>query len=74
MVHDVMTVMTKSGNEDRTIDGKLMMCLDVDGTIVNHQDQMNQRVCSTTRAVVDAGYEVIISPGRWTEPSPSRPN
>src|SRR5699024_10726377 len=60
----VMTVMTKTGNEDRLTNDKLMVCLDVDGTIVNHQDQMSQHVRSAAREVVDAGHEVVISTGR----------
>ncbi|WP_346923084.1 HAD family hydrolase [Glutamicibacter creatinolyticus] len=59
-----MTVMTKTGNEDRLTNDKLMVCLDVDGTIVNHQDQMSQQVRSAAREVVDAGHEVVISTGR----------
>lgn len=59
-----MTVMTKAGNEDRLTNDKLMVCLDVDGTIVNHQDQMSQQVRSAAREVVDAGHEVVISTGR----------
>lgn len=56
--------MTKTGNEDRLTNDKLMVCLDVDGTIVNHQDQMSQQVRSAAREVVDAGHEVVISTGR----------
>lgn len=59
-----MTVMTKTGNEDRLTNDKLMVCLDVDGTVVNHQDQMSQQVRSAAREVVDAGHEVVISTGR----------
>jgi len=59
-----MTVMTKTGNEDRLTNDKLMVCLDVDGTIVNHRDQMSQQVRSAAREVVDAGHEVVISTGR----------
>lgn len=56
--------MTKTGNDDRTQSDKLMICLDVDGTIVNHQGQMSQRVREVTRAVVTQGHEVVISTGR----------
>ena len=59
-----MTVLTKTGNEDRLTNDKLMVCLDVDGTIVNHRDQMSEAVRSTSRAVVAAGHEVVISTGR----------
>ena len=41
-----------------------MVCLDVDGTIVNHQGQMSARVRKAARAVVAAGHEVVISTGR----------
>lgn len=59
-----MTVMTKIGNDDRLTKQKLMICLDVDGTIVNHQGQMSQRVRDAARAVVAQGHEVVISTGR----------
>ncbi|MFJ5107285.1 MULTISPECIES: HAD family hydrolase [unclassified Glutamicibacter] len=59
-----MTVMTKLGNDDRLTKQKLMICLDVDGTIVNHQGEMSQRVRDAARAVVAQGHEVIISTGR----------
>ncbi|WP_334121208.1 HAD family hydrolase [Glutamicibacter sp.] len=59
-----MTVMTKIGNDDRLDKQKKMICLDVDGTIVNHQGQMSQRVREAARAVVEQGHEVIISTGR----------
>lgn len=59
-----MTVLTPTGNEDRLTNQKFMVCLDVDGTIVNHQGQMSQRVRTTTRAVVSAGHEVVVSTGR----------
>lgn len=56
--------MTKIGNDDRLDKQKLMICLDVDGTIVNHQGQMSQRVRDAARAVVERGHEVVISTGR----------
>jgi len=56
--------MTKTGNEDRLTNEKLMVCLDVDGTIVDHQGQMSQDVRRTAREVVAAGHEVVISTGR----------
>ncbi|MCW4466707.1 Cof-type HAD-IIB family hydrolase [Glutamicibacter sp. MNS18] len=59
-----MTVMTKTGNEDRLTNGKLMVCLDVDGTIVNHRGEMSQPVRHTARDVVAAGHEVVVSTGR----------
>lgn len=59
-----MTVLTKTGNEDRLTNKKIMVCLDVDGTIVNHQGEMSEQVRHTARAVVDAGHEVVVSTGR----------
>lgn len=59
-----MTILTKTGNDDRLDDDKLMICLDVDGTIVNHQGLMSARVREVARAVVKAGHEVVISTGR----------
>lgn len=59
-----MTVLTKTGNDDRLATRKLMICLDVDGTIVNHQGQMSQRVRQSAREVVARGHEVVISTGR----------
>ncbi len=59
-----MTVLTRTGNDDRLNTRKLMICLDVDGTIVNHQGQMSERVRRSAREVVDRGHEVVISTGR----------
>ncbi|PQZ97736.1 HAD family hydrolase [Arthrobacter sp. MYb224] len=59
-----MTILTKTGNDDRLQNEKLMICLDVDGTIVNHQGLMSARVRDVARAVVSAGHEVVISTGR----------
>jgi len=59
-----MTVLTKTGNDDRLAMRKLMICLDVDGTIVNHQGQMSRRVRQSAREVVARGHEVVISTGR----------
>ena len=56
--------MAKIGNDDRLDKQKLMICLDVDGTIVNHQGQISQRVRDAARAVVERGHEVVISTGR----------
>lgn len=56
--------MTKAGNDDRLTIRKLMICLDVDGTIVNHQGEMSDRVRVAAREVVARGHEVVISTGR----------
>lgn len=60
-----MTVMTRTGIEDRSeATNKYMICLDVDGTIVNHDGAMSRAVKDTARAIVEAGHEVVISTGR----------
>ncbi|MGP7811996.1 HAD family hydrolase [Glutamicibacter soli] len=59
-----MTVLTRTGNDDRLNTRKLMICLDVDGTIVNHRGQMSERVRRSARDVVERGHEVVISTGR----------
>ncbi|WP_242607642.1 HAD family hydrolase [Zhihengliuella halotolerans] len=41
-----------------------MICLDVDGTLVNHEGHMSQAVRESGRAIVDAGHTVVISTGR----------
>lgn len=43
-----------------------MLALDVDGTLVDFEDQMTERVRSTVRAARDAGLHVVISTGRST--------
>ncbi|MBV1781137.1 Cof-type HAD-IIB family hydrolase [Paeniglutamicibacter sp. ABSL32-1] len=60
-----MTVMTRTGIEDRSeaIDTH-MICLDVDGTLVNHVGEMSPAVKDSARAIVAAGHEVVISTGR----------
>ncbi|GAA1408843.1 haloacid dehalogenase [Glutamicibacter uratoxydans] len=59
-----MTVLTKTGNDDRLTKRKLMICLDVDGTIVDHQGVMSPRVREAAREIVWRGHEVVISTGR----------
>lgn len=60
-----MTVMTRTGIEDRSeATNKYMICLDVDGTIVNHDGAMSRAVKDTARAIVEARHEVVISTGR----------
>lgn len=57
--------MTRTGIEDRSeATQKYMICLDVDGTLVNHDGAMSRAVKDSARAVVDAGHEVVISTGR----------
>ncbi|RAX48393.1 HAD family hydrolase [Arthrobacter sp. AQ5-05] len=60
-----MTVMTRTGIEDRSqATETYMICLDVDGTLVNHDGKMSQAVKDAARAIVAAGHEVVISTGR----------
>ena len=60
-----MTVMTRAGIEDRSeATNQYMICLDVDGTLVNHDGAMSRAVKDTARAIVEAGHEVVISTGR----------
>lgn len=44
--------------------GKKMVCLDVDGTIVNHYGHMSEAVKQAGRAVVGDGHTVVVSTGR----------
>ena len=44
--------------------GKKLVCLDVDGTIVNHDGHMSEAVKQAGRAVVGDGHTVVISTGR----------
>ncbi|MEE1621417.1 HAD family hydrolase [Zafaria sp. Z1313] len=65
-----MTLTTDSGIEDRTEDqnpggsARKMVCLDVDGTLVDHEGHMSDAVKRAARAVVRAGHEVVVSTGR----------
>ncbi|MGJ9404398.1 HAD family hydrolase [Arthrobacter sp. KK5.5] len=60
-----MTLAMNTGTEDRfETQNKKMVCLDVDGTLVNHEGHMSQAVRTAARAVVDAGHEVVVSTGR----------
>ena len=43
-----------------------MLALDVDGTLVDFEDRMTDRVRTTVRAARDAGLHVVISTGRST--------
>lgn len=44
--------------------GTMMVCLDVDGTIVNHDGHMSEAVKQAGRAVVGDGHTVVVSTGR----------
>ncbi|WP_416210677.1 HAD family hydrolase [Nesterenkonia sp. HG001] len=44
--------------------GKAMVCLDVDGTLVNHDGHMSEAVRVAGRAVVADGHTVVVSTGR----------
>jgi Cof subfamily protein (haloacid dehalogenase superfamily) len=44
--------------------GTTMVCLDVDGTIVNHDGYMTDAVKEAGRAVVEGGHTVVVSTGR----------
>ncbi|GER22896.1 haloacid dehalogenase [Zafaria cholistanensis] len=60
-----MTLAMSAGIEDRQENpNPLMVCLDVDGTLVNHDGHMSPTVMEAARAVVAAGHEVVISTGR----------
>jgi hypothetical protein len=68
-----MTTLTETsvaGNDDRrdnennNADQKLMIALDVDGTLVDHDGHMSAPVRDAAQAVVAAGHEVLIATGR----------
>jgi Cof subfamily protein (haloacid dehalogenase superfamily) len=68
-----MTTLTETsvaGNDDRrdnennNADQKLMIALDVDGTLVDHDGHMSPAVREAAQAVVAAGHEVMIATGR----------
>lgn len=44
--------------------GKKMVCLDVDGTLVDHDGHMSDAVKQAGRAVVAAGHTVVVATGR----------
>jgi Cof subfamily protein (haloacid dehalogenase superfamily) len=60
-----MTITEETGIEDR-IDpnNRMLIALDVDGTLVDHEGYMSDEVRDAARAVVDAGHEVIVATGR----------
>jgi 5-amino-6-(5-phospho-D-ribitylamino)uracil phosphatase len=43
---------------------RMLIGLDIDGTIVHEDDSMSQRVADAVRAVVDAGHVVVLATGR----------
>ncbi|MCX6498546.1 MAG: HAD family hydrolase [Arthrobacter sp.] len=63
-----MTTLTEAsvaGNDDqRDANEKLMIALDVDGTLVDHDGHMSVGVREAAQAVVAAGHEVMIATGR----------
>jgi Cof subfamily protein (haloacid dehalogenase superfamily) len=63
-----MTTLTETsvaGNDDqRNSTEKLMIALDVDGTLVDHDGHMSVPVREAAQAVVAAGHEVMIATGR----------
>ncbi|MFS0718362.1 HAD family hydrolase [Arthrobacter sp. 1P04PC] len=63
-----MTTLTETsvaGNDDqRNANDKLMIALDVDGTLVDHDGHMSVPVREAAQAVVAAGHEVMIATGR----------
>ncbi|RDV10282.1 HAD family hydrolase [Arthrobacter sp. RT-1] len=68
-----MTTLTETsvaGNDDRRENDndnnglKLMVALDVDGTLVDHDGHMSPGVREAAQAVVAAGHEVMIATGR----------
>lgn len=43
---------------------KKLVCLDVDGTIVDHDGRLHEPVREAVRAVIEAGHHVVIATGR----------
>jgi Cof subfamily protein (haloacid dehalogenase superfamily) len=54
----------RDNNENNNVDQKLMVALDVDGTLVDHDGHMSPAVREAAQAVVAAGHEVMIATGR----------
>lgn len=44
--------------------GKYMLCVDVDGTLVDHDGHMSEAVKEAGRAVVSGGHTVVVATGR----------
>lgn len=55
---------TGAANTRVTTDKKRLIALDVDGTLVDHEGHMSEKVREAAQAVVDAGHEVMIATGR----------
>lgn len=56
--------MTSSGARPNGDGVRKMVCLDVDGTLVDHDGHMDDEVREAARAVVEAGHHVMIATGR----------
>ena len=56
--------MTASGYHPNGNGQRKMVCLDVDGTLVDHDGHMHDDVREAARAVVAAGHHVLIATGR----------
>ena len=52
-----------TATQNRSADA-LLVCLDVDGTLLHHDGTMTDEVKSAVAATVDAGHHVVISTGR----------
>ena len=44
--------------------GPLLIALDVDGTIIDYDEALSERVRAAVRGVVDAGHHVVVATGR----------
>jgi HAD superfamily hydrolase (TIGR01484 family) len=44
--------------------GALLIALDVDGTIIDYDEVLSERVRTAVRAVIDAGHHVVVATGR----------
>jgi HAD superfamily hydrolase (TIGR01484 family) len=44
--------------------GPLLIALDVDGTIIDYDEALSERVRSAVRGVIDAGHHVVVATGR----------
>ncbi len=56
--------MTASGYQPEVNGRRKMVCLDVDGTLVDHDGHMHDEVREAARDVVAAGHHVLIATGR----------
>ena len=56
--------MTASGYHPNGNGRRKMICLDVDGTLVDHDGHMHDEVREAAQAVVEAGHHVLIATGR----------